>query len=296
MAATLGYSSFFSSGLLAPAPGRAQTPGSPTTPRAAVATLVPDDKTPTGVPSASSSGSSSHADQAQALPSISVAPADDSRPRLRRRRSSLAGAASPLSVMKSSGPIRQAAASAQRNLRTRSGSDASILSAASGTSDSAPTGTSPKTSGILGRLRSGSVGTALRPRRGVRRSVPSIPALPPPTAPLPDVPPVPQLSASPTSPLPTINASPITPRTPGSRRPLMYRAQTFDNYDLTSPQFTVAGASPMYIGEDEDTFAAALRSAVPPSPSLLTKGRENDMQVDYPSPVDGAAFEWAKQN
>ncbi|KAI0705102.1 hypothetical protein C8T65DRAFT_830646 [Cerioporus squamosus] len=307
MAATLGYSSFFSSGLLAPNPGRAQTPRppSPTTPRAAFASLVPDDKTPTGAsatPSASGSGSSSFADESQVLPSISVASADDSRPRLRRRRSSLAGAASPLSAVKSSGSIRQAAASAQRNLRTRSGSDASILSTASGTSiiaglvDPAPTGTTSKPSGIMGRLRSGSVGTALRPRRGVRRSVPSIPALPPPNAPLPDVPPVPMLSASPTSPLPTITASPVTPRTPGSRRPLMHRAQTFDNYDLTSPSFTVAGASPMYIGEEEDMFAAALRSSVPPSPSLLAKGRENDMQVDYPSPVDGAAFEWGKQN
>lgn len=105
---------------------------------------------------------------------------------------------------------------------------------------------------------------------------------------------MPMLSVSPTSPLPTIAASPVTPRTPASasRRPLMHRAQTFDNYDLTSSQFTVAGASPMYIGEEEDAFAAAL----PPSPSLLTKGRENDMQVDYPSPVDGAAFEWGKQS
>ena len=76
----------------------------------------------------------------------------------------------------------------------------------------------------------------------------------------------------------------------------MLRAQTSDNYELTSSPFSVAGASPMCVAEDEDTFAAAMRAAVPPSPSLLTKGRENDMQVDYPSPVDGVAFEWAKQN
>ncbi|RPD54741.1 hypothetical protein L226DRAFT_523022 [Lentinus tigrinus ALCF2SS1-7] len=306
MAATLGYSSFFSSGLLAPhTPGRAQTPRppSPTTPRAAVASLVPDDTTPTGASATpSGSGTSSLADQSQVLPSISVAAAEDSRPRLRRRRSSLAGAASPLVAMKSSGSIRQATASVQRNLRTRAGSDASILSTASGTSiiaglmDSAPTTSASKPSGIIGRLRSGSLGTALRPRRGLRRPVPSVPALPPPSAPLPDVPPVPALSASPTSPLPTITASPVTPRTPASRPPLMHRTQTFDNYELSSSPFTVAGASPMCLAEDEDTFAAALRAGVPSSPSLLAKGRENDMQVDYPSPVDGAAFEWAKQN
>ena len=171
MAATLGYSSFFSSGLLAPhAPGRAQTPrpASPTTPRAAVASLAPDDTTPTGAPATSRSGRSSHADESQVLPSISVAAAEDSRPRLRRRRSSLAGAQSPLASMKSSGPIRQATASAQRSLRTRSGSDASVLSTASGTFiisglvDSAPSAAASKPSGILGRLRSGSVGTALR--------------------------------------------------------------------------------------------------------------------------------------
>ena len=49
MAATLGYSSFFSSGLLAPSPPNAQVSreSSPSTPRAAPAVLPQDDKTPT---------------------------------------------------------------------------------------------------------------------------------------------------------------------------------------------------------------------------------------------------------
>ena len=76
----------------------------------------------------------------------------------------------------------------------------------------------------------------------------------------------------------------------------MLRAQTSDNYELTSSPFTVAGASPMCVPEDEDTSAAAMRAAVPPSPSLLTKGRENDMQVDYPSPVDHATFDWRRKD
>ena len=159
------YSSFFSSGLLAPhaQSQRSQTPrpSTPTTPRAALANLVLDDTTPT----APATPGESIADESQVLPSISVVTSDDSRPRLRRRRSSLAGAASPLTTIKTSAPIRQAAASVQR-LRARSGSDASILSTASGNStygaalDSPPPTAKP--TGIIGRLRSGSLGTALR--------------------------------------------------------------------------------------------------------------------------------------
>ena len=113
--------------------------------------------------------------------------------------------------------------------------------------------------------------------------MPSV-AAPPPTAPLPALPP---LSSAPTpgSPLPSIVASPVTPR-----RPLAHRAQTFDNYALGSSPFSVAGTSPLcYVDDDEDAFAASLRAGVPSSP-----GPENAMQVDYPSPVDGGAFEWAR--
>lgn len=134
------------------------------------------------------------------------------------------------------------------------------------------------------------------PRRGLRRAVPVIPALPPPSVPLPAVPPVPDLSISPTSPLPTIAQSPRTPVTP--RRPLTRRIQTCDNYHLSSAPFSVAGASPMCVMEDEDTYAASLRAGLPSSPALKSPGAgaENEMQVDYPSPVDGAVFEWGPRN
>ncbi len=173
MASTF-YSSFFSSGLLSQHSPRPLTPrpSSPTTPRAALTSLASDDTTPTAPVVAQDVFSTN---ESQVLPSISVAsPAadGDSRPRLRRRRSSLAGAASPLATMKSSAPMRQAAASVQRqNLvrRARDGSDASILSTATASSvssfcpngpDSAFTATQRPT-GFMGRLRSGSLGTAL---------------------------------------------------------------------------------------------------------------------------------------
>ncbi|KAI0655893.1 hypothetical protein C8Q70DRAFT_1047052 [Cubamyces menziesii] len=299
------YSSFFSSGLLAQPSPRAITPrpGSPTTPRAALSSLAPDDTTPTGPATVQDVFSSN---ESQTLPSISVAAPTpttegDSRPRLRRRRSSLAGAASPLTNMKSSVPIRQAAASVQRQnlaLRSRAGSDASILSTATASSVSSFGAAGPENApasntqrpGIIGRLRSGSLGTALlRPRRGLRRAAPPMPA-PPPTAPLPAVPPVPS-SPSPSRTLPTIISEPTTPR-----RPLTRRAQTCDNYDLTSSPFSIAGASPMCVTDDEDAFAAAC-AGLPSSPGFaLGKGVENDMQVDYPSPVDHATFDWRRKD
>ncbi|KAI0630123.1 hypothetical protein C8Q77DRAFT_1280284 [Trametes polyzona] len=300
MASTF-YSSFFSSGLLAQH-SSAPRPSSPTTPRPPLASLDSEDTTPTAPAVAQDVFSSN---ESQVLPSISVAspPAtEDSRPRLRRRRSSLAGAASPLATMKSSAPMRQAAASAQRQnlvLRTRAGSDASILSTATAGSisslipvgpDNTSTANVQRPTGLMGRLRSGSLGTALlRPRRGLRRAAPPMPA-PPPNAPLPALPPV-AGSPTPSRTLPTIVASPTQPSTP--RRPLARRSQTCDNYDITASPFTVAGASPMCINEDDDAFSAAC-AGLPSSPGWAT-GRENDMQVDYPSPVDGGAFEWGSR-
>ncbi|TBU33620.1 hypothetical protein BD311DRAFT_844622 [Dichomitus squalens] len=281
MSATLGYSSFFSSGLLAPHTPSAQAPreSSPSTPRASVANLPPDDTTPTAHTTTTNA-----VHESQVLPSISIPAADDSRPRLRRRRSSLAGSASPLTNIKSSGPIRNATASVQRSLRARSGSDASVLStasAASAANENSNTNTGSKPTGIIGRLRSGSLGTALRPRRGLRRVAPPVPALPPPSAPLPAVP---ALSSSPTSPLSTIVGSPTSPASP--RRPLARRAQTSDNYELTASPFTVAGSSPMCVADDEDAFAASVAA-------LGKRALQDDMQVDYPSPVDGpVSFDW----
>ncbi|OSD07109.1 hypothetical protein PYCCODRAFT_796235 [Trametes coccinea BRFM310] len=307
------YSNFFSSGLLAaqhsPRPANTPRSSSPTTPRPPHAALAPEDTTPTGPAIAHDVFST---DESQVLPSISVAAPSastsegDSRPRLRRRRSSLAGAASPLATMKTSAPMRQAASSVQRQnltLRARAGSDASILSTATASSvssfgaagvENAPASSSQRPSGIIGRLRSGSLGTALlRPRRGLRRAAPPMPAPPPPTAPLPEVPP----PSSPTmrQALPTITASPSQPTTP--RRPLARRSQTCDNYDLTASPFSVAGASPMCVTDDEDAFAAAC-AGLPSSPGYALGGAgkgPDGMQVDYPSPVDGAPFDWDRR-
>lgn len=113
---------------------------------------------------------------------------------------------------------------------------------------------------------------------------------PPPSVPLPAVPPVP---TTPSRQLPTIIASPTQPTTP-PRRPLARRSQTCDNYDLTAAPFSVAGASPMCVTDEEDTFSAAC-AGVPSSPGYAL-GRENDMQLDYPSPIDGAAFDWGRHN
>ncbi|KAI0821686.1 hypothetical protein BC628DRAFT_1328993 [Trametes gibbosa] len=307
MASTF-YSSFFSSGLLSQHSPRPLTPrpASPTTPRPSTVSLAPEDTTPTA-PAPAAAHDVFSATEDQVLPSISVAaPSNeqDSRPRLRRRRSSLAGAASPLANMKSSAPMRQVAASVQRQnltLRSRAGSDASILSTATASSvssfsamglDNVSAPAVQRPSGFLGRLRSGSLGTALmRPRRALRRAAaPPMPA-PPPNAPLPALPPLP-VSSNPSRTLPTIIASPTQPTTP--RRPLTHRSQTCDNYDIAASPFSVAGASPMYVHDDEDSFAAAC-GGLPSSPGWAT-GRENGMEVDYPSPIDGASFDWAKRN
>ena len=100
---------------------------------------------------------------------------------------------------------------------------------------------------------------APRPRRGLRRIVPGVPALPPPTSPLPEVPPVPLLPAGASA----------------ARRPLTRRMHALDNGGRVSV---------------EDACAPAHALPVP----HRRGGSENAMQVDYPSPVDGAAFEWAR--
>ena len=134
----------------------------------------------------------------------------------------------------------------------------------------------------LPRLWSSLHPVSISPRRGLRRIVPPVPALPPPNAPLPAPP---ALSSSPTpSPLSTIVGSPTTPASP--RRPLTRRVQTSDNYELTASPFSVAGASPICVAEDEDAFAASVAA-------FGKRALQDDMQVDYPSPVDGnMSFDW----
>ena len=153
------YSSFFSSGL------RQQDPPSPSTPKPSNTGLPADpfeETTPTGAPFTQHTPTS----PSTLLPSAAITHTahDDSRPRLRRRRSSLSTAASPVTTFKSSGSMRQATnAQRQSILRSRSGSDASVLSLAAAAATRPTAGEAPpQQTSIIGRLRSGSVGTALR--------------------------------------------------------------------------------------------------------------------------------------
>lgn len=163
------YSSFFSSGLLAPHPAdgvpadasRSTTPvADPSTPRPVHKAL--DDTTPT---SNNVAGLLSSASSNNVLPALTAQAAD--RPRLRRRRSSLGVAASPVAAIKAStqgarstASVRQSLAVASPN-RTRSGSvTESVLVSRVAAMTVANDAT--KSTSLIGRLRSGSVGAALR--------------------------------------------------------------------------------------------------------------------------------------
>lgn len=342
------YSSFFSSGLLAHHPSIKSVPRSPegpspmTTPRAQHASLRPDnmdvenenDTTPTAH-STTNTSNYSHPSGGQTnsdlLPSITIGshpPSNSSsQPRLRRRRSSLTIATSPVASFKSSTAVRSAAASIQRqtllSARARSGSDASVLSTTTTSSADSIHGTSrhpseaPKSgsggSTFVGRLRSGSLGTALRsvihfkylsalsityvctidtdipqrtlhrPRRILsRKSTNPPPALPPPRTPLPALPLI-SISASATK------APPTTPR----RRPLATRSLTVDNYNyLSITSLSASGDKHDNIDSDLDS-EFDVSSAIPSSPGYAPALPENrrstkmmmKMSIDYPSPI-----------
>ncbi|KAL0572256.1 hypothetical protein V5O48_009702 [Marasmius crinis-equi] len=110
---------------------------------------------------------------------------------LRKRKSSLSIQASPVTGVRSNSRAAENALSRHIS-RSRSGSVNSLNpqgGPGAGNENASPPGMSSGP-GIRGRMRSGSVGTALKPtRRGVRR-VPNNP-LPPPSAPLPPLPPPP---------------------------------------------------------------------------------------------------------
>ncbi|KAG5643935.1 hypothetical protein DXG03_009345 [Asterophora parasitica] len=194
------YSAFFSSGLLAPHhasyagyghlntdsytdyDGPSPATSSSPLPDSDIESERDRDITPTpdaSSPSTFSSGSHTT--------STTIQP----QPRLRRRRSSLKVGTSPMNSIRS--PTRNAGAALQLQMhlpnpaRSRSGSLSTTaqtdLYGNIGMGNVASEGTS-----LVGRMRSGSVGAVLRPRRGVRRLA-SVPApAPPPTAPLPAIP------------------------------------------------------------------------------------------------------------
>ncbi|KAG5732858.1 hypothetical protein E4T56_gene7943 [Termitomyces sp. T112] len=104
--------------------------------------------------------------------------------RLRKRRSSLTIGTSPMNAIRSPQRNASAALQLQMHLTSPSRSRSGSLSAA-GTNNS---NIASESTSLVGRMRSGSVGVALRPRRNVRRLAPVPAPAPPPTAPLPAVP------------------------------------------------------------------------------------------------------------
>lgn len=128
-----------------------------------------------------------------------VLPRQQSQPRLRKRRSSITLAASPMNAIRSPARTAGAALHLQRHLpppppggfggsRSRSGSlvQAGELALGLGLGGNDVRNVACESTSLVGRMRSGSVGGLLRPRRGVRKL--TAPAVPPPTAPLPALP------------------------------------------------------------------------------------------------------------
>ncbi|KAI0346754.1 hypothetical protein BDW22DRAFT_456179 [Trametopsis cervina] len=254
--ATLGYSSFFSSGLLATESdaahgSRPHTPD-PSTPRPKTTSL--DDTTPTAathtIPAAAQNAEDVLPILAQAIeindsPSVQAS----ERPRMRRRRSSLGLAASPVAPLKSNTAGARASISVhvQRqsmgitgmaSTRSRSGSIVDSGMPLSRAAMSIAMNDATSGNSIVGRLRSGSVGTALRPRRLRKQATLPAPLPPPPTTSLPELPPLPSYG------LPAI---PQTPRRPSARRTL-----TSDSIPLPIHTPTMHGSSPIFHAMDID--------------------------------------------
>ncbi|KAG7443906.1 uncharacterized protein BT62DRAFT_934486 [Guyanagaster necrorhizus] len=112
------------------------------------------------------------------------------RPHLRKRRSSLSIGTS-INALKS--PSRNASTALQFQIhiqaspsRSRSGSLSSVMGTL--VENEFQANVASEGPSLVARMRSGSVGTSLRPRRPIRRTHAPAPSLPPPTAPLPDLP------------------------------------------------------------------------------------------------------------
>ncbi|KAI6041879.1 hypothetical protein EDC04DRAFT_3139440 [Pisolithus marmoratus] len=216
------YSAFFSSGLLAPGITRPSTPTD--------CTLLPSSPVDTV------DREFLHAPITPTTPRPKAvnANAAGERPRMRRRRSSINIAASPMAAIKS--PSRNATSAFQR---------AGIVSPARSRAGSV--NEASENNSLFGRLRSGSVSAmqTLRSRRVVRRTVPTAP---PPTAPLPAVPP----------PSPTSKSSggllPPTMHLPPARQPLSMRGAgswTDNTVSLSSlPSYSPTLLSPTLLSPD----------------------------------------------
>lgn len=161
------YSAFFSSGLLASANdpfARPETPVSDANTPRSNTTPLPDETTPTA-PSTTTTTS-------YTIPSLPDNNSSNqvSSPVLRRRRSSITLGTSPVTSIKARGSAVSTAqkhhsllnnAATQGSLRSRARAGSLHESMFSRVSVAAP-GDAAETKGLVGRLRSGSIGTALR--------------------------------------------------------------------------------------------------------------------------------------
>ncbi|KAI6149908.1 hypothetical protein BKA82DRAFT_4134576 [Pisolithus tinctorius] len=203
------YSAFFSSGLLAPGITRPSSPIDPVDRESLQPPITPT--TPHAKPVAANAGGE--------------------RPRMRRRRSSINIAASPMAAIKS--PSRNATSAFQRaGIMSPTRSRAGSVNEAS------------ENNSLFGRMRSGSVTVmqSVRTRRVVRRTVPTAP---PPSVPLPAVPP-----PSPTSKCSGGLLPPPTIHLPIPRQPLSIRGagSWTDNTYSTLPSPTLL--SPTLLSPD----------------------------------------------
>ncbi|KAF8268181.1 hypothetical protein EI94DRAFT_1800776 [Lactarius quietus] len=210
-----GYSSIFSSGLLAtPRPRRHADPSDysiPSQPSSPMTVDCDSDTTPTklNTPLVPSFDDVMDYFMPRSRTSSNASTNDSGLgglPRLRRRRSSVSAANNGLGAVKS--PQRNAGIALQRSALIGSGGRAR-----SGSVDVGPAGIPrpdelccvPVSGRVGGRSRSGSTGGALRSRRALRKP----PPVPPPNVPLPPLP-------------STVELSP--------RRSLVHRAQTTENF------------------------------------------------------------------
>ncbi|ETW78588.1 hypothetical protein HETIRDRAFT_386743 [Heterobasidion irregulare TC 32-1] len=207
-----GYSSIFASGLLAtPRPHRHTDSGSSpmaedleSTPTGLKSHIseYPPSPTPSYITEMESEHSRSRASSTASVSSFTAPP-----PRLRRRRSSLTVGTSVMGNIKS--PLRSAGNALQRTvLMSPTGGSRSRSGSLSVDVDNMP---QPMSASLNGRMRSGSVGDALRSRRAIRK-----PAAAPPSMPLPP------------PPMPLFVPASAPPTDQSFRRPL-HRSHTADN-------------------------------------------------------------------
>ncbi|KAF8448760.1 hypothetical protein L210DRAFT_3523065 [Boletus edulis BED1] len=220
------YSSFFSSGLLAPRVARCTTPVLPSSPMAVSASpLDPVDRRLSLTPTPPG--------QTSPCAKVPTVPANAERHRMRRRRSSINIGASPMALIKS--PVRNAGAALQRT---------GLMSPTRHRAASIGINEAFENNSLFGRLRSGSVGGMANPPKRLFRKIPRpIPIAPPPSAPLP---------ALPISPTARCGSSLLPPTilAPVPRQPLSTRSLRTDNVvnlfspTLSSPTLLGPGCAP----------------------------------------------------